>query len=158
MTLASASQDQPDKRQFGSLFLPESLNPGVPPFLPPFVEPAVQRQYKPDAVFTLGNLQRTWQSIDEKTVQYALNLTLPFEQWNGNEGYFKFGVFDDNLKRTFDQSSWSNFNDNTAQFEALPGTSAGASSSPTRTIRSPTARRSSTSTTSDGRRSSRGMR
>ena len=118
VTLASASQDQPDKRQFGSLFLPESLNPGVPPFLPPFVEPAVQRQYKPDAVFTLGNLQRTWQSIDEKTVQYALNLTLPFEQWNGNEGYFKFGVFDDNLKRTFDQSSWSNFNDNTAQFEA----------------------------------------
>lgn len=118
VTLASASEDQPDKRQFGSLFLPESLNPGAPPFLPPFVEPALQRQYKPGAVFTLGNLQRVWQSIEEETVQFAINLTLPFEQWNGNEGYFKFGVFDDNLKRTFDQSSWSNFNDNAAQFAA----------------------------------------
>jgi outer membrane receptor protein involved in Fe transport len=117
-TTASATKDQPDKRQFGSLYLPESLNPGFPPFLPPFVEPELQVPYKPDANFTLGNVQHLYKTIKEDTTQASVNLLLPFEQWTGDEGFLKFGIFNDDLHRTYDQESYSNFNDNSAQYQA----------------------------------------
>ncbi|MCA9285207.1 MAG: TonB-dependent receptor [Phycisphaerales bacterium] len=109
---SSATLYQPDKRQFGAQWLADSLNPGFPPFLPPFTTPATYLPYKPDANFTLGNLQRIWKNIVEESEQYAINLKLPFEQWTGTEGYLKFGWFDDHVTRTFDQNSYSNFNDN----------------------------------------------
>ena len=113
---SSASLYQPDKRQFGSLWLPASFNPGAPPFIPPFTTPPTHYPYKPSANFNLGNLQRIWKEIDEDSRQYALNVTLPFEQWSGQEGYAKLGVFDDNVERAFDQDSFSNFNDPGAFF------------------------------------------
>lgn len=102
---------EPDKRQFGTAFLPEVFNPGFPPFVPPSTTPATHITFKPDATFSLGNLQRTWKDITEDSKQHSINLKLPFEQWDGVEGYLKLGVFDDNLIRDFDQESFSNFDD-----------------------------------------------
>lgn len=112
VALSAAGLNQPDKRQFGSLWHPESFNPGAPPFLPPFFSPATYFPYKPAANFTLGNVQRIWKAIQEESTQYALNLRLPFTQWNERDGYLKFGIFDDSVERHFDQETFSNFNDN----------------------------------------------
>ena len=115
--LSHANLDQPDKRQFGALWLPDSLNPGFPPFLPPFTVPMEWFPYKPGANFTLGNFQRIWKTIAEESNQYALDLKLPFKQWSDDEGYAKVGWFDDAVDREFDQDTFSNFNDNSS----LPG-------------------------------------
>jgi TonB-dependent receptor len=112
-----ANQYQPDKRQFGSLWQPASLNPGFPPFIPPFSTPAIFLPYKPAANFTLGNFQRIWKDIEEDSEQYQFNLKLPFEL-AGNKGYVKTGYFDDTTKRSFDQDTFSNFNDPYPGFEA----------------------------------------
>ena len=73
--------------------------------------PPTHRQVKPAANFTLGNVQRIWREIDEESEQYAANLKLPFEAWNNEEGYFKFGYFLDTVDRTLNQDSFSNCND-----------------------------------------------
>jgi len=110
---STATLDQPDKRQFGSAWFGPSFRPGFPPFVPPFTVPAEFRPFKPAANFTLGNSQRIFKYIEEESEQYAINLSLPFEQWTGDEGYFKFGLFEDDVTRTFDQDTFSNFGDNT---------------------------------------------
>jgi len=107
---------QPDKRQFGSEWTPErqigppSLGLTIPPTWSPF---------KPAANFTLGNLQRIWERIDETSEQYTADLKLRFEQWSGVEGYLKTGVFYDSVVRQFDQETFSNFGDNSS-FEGHP--------------------------------------
>ncbi len=116
---SSATLEQPDKRQFGSLWWPDSFNPGFPPWVPASVDPAVHRPYKPAANFTLGNLQRVWKDIEETSDQYYINTKFPFTQWSGDEGYLKLGLFEDRVDRTYNQDSFSNFNDNAAEF---PGT------------------------------------
>ena len=104
-----ANQDQPDKRLFGSLWRPPSFVEGNPDFITdPFFE-----QFKPAANFTLGNLQRTFRKIEEDSLQLQLNAELPFDQWSGDQGYFKVGYFDDRVDRTFDQESFSNFSEPT---------------------------------------------
>ncbi len=103
---------QPDKTQFGSLWLPEIFFPGFPPFLPPFTTPAQYVPYKPDANFTLGNMQRIFKEITENNDEYALNLKFPFSRGEGMEGYLKFGAFTDSVEREFTQETFSNFNDN----------------------------------------------
>jgi outer membrane receptor protein involved in Fe transport len=111
-----ANLDQPDKRQFGALWLPESLNPGFPPFVPPFNTPETWLPYKPGANFNFGNLQRIFKEIDESSRQGALDVKLPFTQWEGHEGYLKLGAFDDQVDRSFDQDTFSNFGDSGAFF------------------------------------------
>lgn len=113
---SSADLDQPDKRQFGSLWLPRSYNPGVPPWIDPFTTDPTHLPYKPGANFNLGNFQRIWKSIEEDGLQYAANLSFPFEQWSGDPGFFKFGAFDDSVDRAFDQDTYSNFGDNGSSF------------------------------------------
>jgi outer membrane cobalamin receptor len=113
---SSSALDQPDKIQFGSLWLADSYNPGFPPFLPPFTDPAVHRQYKPAANFNIGNLQRIWKDIEEESQQYSTNLKLPFEQWSGDPGYLKFGLFNDQVTREYNQDSFSNSDDNGAEY------------------------------------------
>ncbi|MBK8979359.1 MAG: TonB-dependent receptor [Planctomycetes bacterium] len=103
--LSSASASQPDKRQFGSLWLPAREVPGLR------IEPN-HRGFKPGANFTLGNLQRLFREIEEESDQYSASLRLPFEQWTDDEGYLKLGLFRDKVDRTFDQDSYSNFGDN----------------------------------------------
>jgi outer membrane receptor protein involved in Fe transport len=108
---STADMYQPDKRQFGSKWLGPSYNPGFPPWVPPSLEDPVFNQFKPDANFTLGNFQRIWKDIQEESSQYSINLTLPFSQWTESEGYLKFGVFNDDLDRQFNQDTYSNFAD-----------------------------------------------
>jgi outer membrane receptor protein involved in Fe transport len=103
---------QPDKRQFGSLWWAEKYNAGFPPYVPPSILPAEYRPYKPSANFYLGSFQRIWKDISEDSDQYSLNVKFPFEQWSGNKGYLKIGLFDDQVKRKYNQDTFSNFNDN----------------------------------------------
>jgi outer membrane receptor protein involved in Fe transport len=114
--LSSADLDQPDKRQFASLWAAPSFSPGFPPFVPPFTAPATWYPYLPAANFNLGNFQRIWTAIEEDGNQLALNLKMPFTQWGEDEGYLKFGAFADRVDRTFDQETFSNFGDAGASF------------------------------------------
>ncbi|MBL8860492.1 MAG: TonB-dependent receptor [Planctomycetes bacterium] len=109
---------QPDKRQFGALWQAASLNPGFPPFVPPFTSPAVWLPFTPAANFNLGNFQRIWKDIDEDSQQASFDLTFPFQQWGNEQGYVKFGLFDDKVDRTFDQDTFSNFGDAGASYQA----------------------------------------
>ncbi len=115
---SSSTLNQPDKTQFGEEWLAPAFNAGFPPFVPPFVTPAVHHQFKPAANFTIGNLQLIWKDIAEDSNQYFVNLKFPFKQWSDTEGYFKFGVFDDKVTRTYNQQSFSNFGENGAFLEA----------------------------------------
>lgn len=112
-----ANADQPDKRQFGSLWLPASFNPGAPPFIPPFTTEPVFLPFKPAANFNLGNLQRIFTTIEEDSTQLALNLKWPFEQWGGERGFAQVGYFGDSVDRTFNQDTFSNFGDGAAMFQ-----------------------------------------
>ena len=111
--IGGAYFDEPDKTQFGALWIPDSFNPGLPEFgIPSFTTPAVWQPFKPDANFTLGNQQRIWKEIEEENVQLALNFKQPFKLDAEREGSFKIGIFDDTLDRQFNQDTFSNFNDN----------------------------------------------
>ena len=102
---SSAALDQPDKRQFGSAWYP-ARDLGF------IVIPAHFRGLKPAANINFGNLQRIWKEIEEESKQFQLNVKLPFEQWSGDEGFLKAGLFVDRTDRSFDQDSFGNFNDN----------------------------------------------
>lgn len=97
---SAADKVQPDKRVFGSKW--EATNGGI------------WTPFKPAANFTIGNLQRIWKDVHEDSSQYATNLKLPFDQWSNLEGYFKFGWFQDDVKRSYNQDTFSNFNDNSS--------------------------------------------
>lgn len=112
---SESSLYQPDKRMFGELWKPGEPDfywPGYPPWVPPQTIPGIPSgfyQNKPGSDFTLGNLQRVWKDISEESDQHFINVKLPFEQWSGDKGYLKFGVFNDVVKRKFRQDSFSNF-------------------------------------------------
>lgn len=99
VSMNSATLYQPDKRQFATMWLPS------PPGWEGFHYP------DPKYAYGIGNLQRTWKDIQEDSDQYFTNLKLPFEQWSGDTGYFKFGLFHDKVQRTYRQDSFSNAND-----------------------------------------------
>ncbi len=113
--ISSASLDQPDTRKFGS-----SWSPMHQPD-PTDVYPEGYDYYKPGESFTLGNLQRIWKTIDEDSDQGFINLTYPFEQWSGDEGYLKAGLFADDTTREYTQQSYANFNDTTPLTQAQRG-------------------------------------
>jgi outer membrane receptor protein involved in Fe transport len=120
---SSSGLYSPDKRLFGSLWKPGTPainNPGFPPWVPPFTIPGIAPGYyqnKPEANFTMGNLQRIWKEITEESEQYFANGKLPFEQWSGEKGSLKVGVFNDKVSRKYDQDSFSNFSDPNNSFE-----------------------------------------
>lgn len=118
LSASSASLYQPDKRQFGALWLPASFNPGFPPFVPPSISDPVWLPYKPAANFNLGNLQRIWKEIDEDSKQAAFDVEMPFEQWEEQEGYLKVGFFADRVERDFNQDTFSNFGDSGISYQA----------------------------------------
>lgn len=105
---SSANLLQPDKRQFGSLFLPASFQPAIPPFIPETTTQPGYLDFKPAANFNVGNLQRIFKEIDEQSSQYFANMRFPFEQWSGDSGFAQIGVFADDLERDFKQASFSN--------------------------------------------------
>jgi len=100
-TVAASSSTlyQPDKRQFATYWYPRFTGSQVP---------GVHRMWRSADTFNLGNLQRVWKDIQEDSDQYFVNLKLPFEQWSGDEGYFKFGIFHDRVDRKYNQDSFSN--------------------------------------------------
>ncbi len=104
-----ADIEQPDKRQFGAIWLPASYDTVFD-----FTNPAIWLPLKPAENTNLGNFQRTYKSITEDSSQASFDLKFPFEQWNDQKGYLKFGLFDDQVDREFDQDSFGNFNDETA--------------------------------------------
>lgn len=92
---SGAHRDQPDRRQFASAWNPNGV------FL----------QFKPAAQFTLGNLQRIFEKIEEDSDEGRLDLKLPFDVWGKQRANVKVGVFHDQVVRRFDQNTFSNFSD-----------------------------------------------
>lgn len=108
---------QPDKVQFGSQWLAPQFRPGIPAFgIPDRITDPVHGIFKPANVFALGNVQRIWEDIIERSEQVHVNVTLPFEQWSGTPGSFKTGIFRDEVVRTFEQDSYSNLGENALNF------------------------------------------
>jgi outer membrane receptor protein involved in Fe transport len=109
---SSAGLDQPDKRQFGALWHPRGLDPGIPIFgIPPSFTPPVWNQLLPADNVNLGNFQRIWKEISEDSSSYGVNLKFPFEQWSQAPGYLKTGFFTDQVDRKFNQETFANFGD-----------------------------------------------
>jgi TonB-dependent receptor len=117
LAFSSSELLEPDKRQFGAKWVAESYNAGFPPFIPEQTTPAVYYPLKPGSNINFGNVQRIWKEITEKSDQYSLNWRFPFEQWSGEEGYVKFGIFNDEVTRNYDQESFSNFGQPSSQYE-----------------------------------------
>lgn len=113
---STADQYQPDKRQFGSYFLPSAFTPGVPPFTEDSYSDESWEQYKPSDNINIGNLQRIWKTIEETSDQRRFDLILPFKQWGKQEGYLKVGLFDDAVKRKFNQDTFSNGGEGSTNF------------------------------------------
>ncbi len=112
---SSSSLYSPDKRMFGTLWrpgTPDRYYAGFPPWVPAQTIPGLPEGYEPNkttANASLGGLQRVWKEVVEESEQYSINLKLPFEQWTGDKGYLKYGVFNDVVERTYRQDSFSNF-------------------------------------------------
>ncbi|MHC4375034.1 MAG: TonB-dependent receptor [Planctomycetota bacterium] len=108
---STASLDQPDRRLFGSVFVPANFEPPNPFGGGGELNPPSYAPFKPAANFNLGNVQRIFKTIDEESVQFSADVKWPFQQWDGYEGYLKFGVFDDSVEREFRMQTFSNFGD-----------------------------------------------
>lgn len=116
-TVAHSSAEKfSQKRQFGSLWTPGRIIDFGGGF-PPFIIPATHLPFKPAENFTLGNVQFIFKDITEESDQHFVNLTFPFEQWTGDRGYIRFGLFNDEVTRKFNQDTYSNFNNNNVSFE-----------------------------------------
>ncbi len=102
----SASLYEPDKRQFGSIWRATGRHSFFPLFYQEGFDP-----YRPAMNANLGNLQRIWKEITEDSDQLSINFKLPFEQWTGDEGYIKVGLFEDNLTRSYQQESYLSIGD-----------------------------------------------
>jgi hypothetical protein len=108
---SSADLDQPDKRQFGARFLPDSYTTALDE-----VDPSLWDPFKPSANFTFGNAQRLFKTIEEESNQYNVAFELPFRRWGTEPGSLRLGAFGDHVERDFDQDSFDNFADTGAQF------------------------------------------
>lgn len=119
-TLAASSSEwhEPGKTQFSTKWQPGFVDDSLVPFgFPPIENPAVHQPYRPAALQTVGSFQWTWKDIVEDSDQYFANVKFPFTQWSGDEGYVKFGIFRDEVERTYEQESFSNFGESGARFE-----------------------------------------
>lgn len=113
LSTSTASLSQPGKSSFASKYVPRYWDPGNPVFgIPGEYEDSYYDVFKPAQNFAVGNLTRIWKNIDETSDQYQINATLPFEQWDGEEGFFKFGYFNDMVERTYRQETFANYNYN----------------------------------------------
>lgn len=96
-----AVRREPDERRFVSTFLPDDFadldGPG--------------RTRAEDVV-------RVWEEITEISDQLQFAFEVPFEQWTGDKGYIKAGIFDDQTTREFRRQS---FNDENTRLPQLVG-------------------------------------
>ena len=77
---SSAASNQPDKRQFGSIWVPADRLAAARS------SRRSTSAYGPAQNINLGNFQRIWEDIDEESEQYAASLKLPFKQWSDDRG------------------------------------------------------------------------
>ncbi|NJL30190.1 MAG: TonB-dependent receptor plug domain-containing protein [Phycisphaerales bacterium] len=91
---SSTRRYEPDKRLFSSIYLPASG----------------QHQTRLTGG-SIGNFNRIWQDIEEESNQYTMDVKLPFRQWSDSAGYFKIGLFNDRVERSYLQDSFSNRNE-----------------------------------------------
>ncbi|MDF7823131.1 TonB-dependent receptor [Pontiellaceae bacterium B12227] len=118
---SSSELESPDKRLFGSWWRPGYVVSGAPGGFGRPPRPAVTNapgyfMAKPGANFSQGNLQRIWKTVEEDSTQYFVNGQLPFDQWTGDEGYIKVGLFNDEVSRSSDQDSYGNLGENGISF------------------------------------------
>ena len=116
----SSSSLESEKRMFGSMWLPgvsEYTTGGRRPVTIPGI-PSGYYPLKPGANINLGSLQWIWKSVTEESDQYFANVKLPFEQWSGEQGYVKSGVFNDQVSRSYTQDAFGNFGDGLTNPEA----------------------------------------
>jgi len=99
---SSATFDSPDKRLFSTVWTPESVRVIGDTT---FVTPAVHTGYDPSGS-GYGFAQRVWKDITEESNQFFTNGKLPFEQWSGEQGYFKLGFFADAVERKYNEDSF----------------------------------------------------
>lgn len=100
-----ANENQPDQTQFAAYWVPEfEVFPG-------FNLPPQWIAYPPAQNTNVGWVQHINYENTETSFQGAVNLKLPFVQWNDREGYFKFGAFGDDVKREYRQDTFSNNGD-----------------------------------------------
>lgn len=90
---STADRSQPDRRFFAERWIDGTYLP-----------------LQPAAAFTLGWLQRTYKELSEESDQATVGIKVPFTQWGGEKGYLKVGVLADDLDRSYDQNTFSNFN------------------------------------------------
>jgi outer membrane receptor protein involved in Fe transport len=90
----------PDKRLFGVYWTPSYERRGT-------VRPSTYVPDNPAENINVGNLQRIWQDVVEDGEQFAFNTKMPFEQWSGDKGYIKLGMFHDGVDREYTQDSYS---------------------------------------------------
>lgn len=107
-SLNKADYIEPDKRLFSTLW--------IAPF--PGDEPGYHYFYRPANTSEQGNLYHIFRSISEESQQYQLNLKLPFRQWTETEGYVKFGLFADHVKRSYEQETFQNSGDTNVEYRA----------------------------------------
>lgn len=106
-----ASTNEPDRRQFGSQWLPARFRRGNQ-----ILGPRHSR-FTPAENINLGNVQRIFEFVEEDGTQLSVDLEVPFKQWDGLDGFLKFGYFRDDVERTFDQNTYSNFGDTNVLLE-----------------------------------------
>ncbi len=118
MADSRAKQDQPDKVNFASKWLTPSyqeIEIAPPDFIFPngfYLYNVRGTQYEglqPGPNVNLGNIQHVYKSIEETSRQFSGDVTLEFEQWSEDAGYFKFGVFNDRVSRSYDQTTFANY-------------------------------------------------
>lgn len=105
---SSSSLNSPDKRTFASTWV--DAQEGSRFYIPGYgwyQLPGTPARYTADN-FAEGvpNFERIWKKITEESNQYFINGKFPFEQWSGEKGYLKFGVFNDEVKRSFSQKNY----------------------------------------------------
>ena len=98
--LSSSTLDQPDKRELPTYWMTYKLSSGT----------VRERYLTPSPGGDVGFVQRFWKKVSEDSTQYFTNIKLPFEQWSGDEGYLKFGYFNDKVARQYFQDSFTNVN------------------------------------------------
>ncbi len=97
---STASLDEPDKRLFATKWFPPEPDQGN------FTGTHTGHRYTSST--GIGNSERIWKDVSEESRQLNSNLKMPFEQWNDQEGYLKFGVFYDDVTRDYNQTSYTN--------------------------------------------------
>jgi outer membrane receptor protein involved in Fe transport len=102
---SSSGLSSPDKRQFASRWIPGQ--PAIPAYGIP-ATPSRYEQNPSESSFGMGGIQRIWKEINEDSIQYFVNGKQPFEQWSGDKGYLKVGVFNDKVNRDYKQDSFLN--------------------------------------------------